>query len=154
MYRSEVRTVTGHGSLILNTPLRYNHDEGNGVFLYQSEYDRAYDEWYEGETDNEETDDGTGDINITIGGGTPNQSDFEESDTSQGSQGKLNIQSGSSAYKDFRIRWQFPYTFLEIDDYQERFGEEVLRVSPRTDNKDREFYDRIRRIKDVTRPHP
>ena len=32
MYRSEVRTVIGHGSLILNTPLRYNHDEGTGGF--------------------------------------------------------------------------------------------------------------------------
>ena len=84
---------------------------------------------------------------------TPNQSDFEESDTSTGSQGgRLSVSSGS--YSKIQLRFRFPKTYVEIDDYHERLGEEILRVSGRSDDKDRIFYDRIRQIKDFEKPLP
>ena len=51
MHVNEVRTVTGHGSLILSSPLRHSYDSGTGVFLYQSTYDR-YTEEYNPDDDN------------------------------------------------------------------------------------------------------
>ena len=60
---------------------------------------------------------------------------------------------GGASYKDFKIRWSFPKVHNEVDEYHDRLCEEVLRVSPRTDSKDRVYYDRIRSIKDFTKPH-
>ena len=54
IFRNEVRTVTRHGSLIFGTSLRYAHEAGTGVYLYQCDYDRSWDEWFEGESTEEE----------------------------------------------------------------------------------------------------
>ena len=100
-----------------------------------------------------------GNINISFGSGTagnttPNQSDFEESDTSTGSQpGKINVSGGShGSYSKLNLRFKFPKVHQEIDDYQERFGEEILRISARADDKERQFYDKIRLINDLEKP--
>ena len=159
VFRNEVRTVTGHGSLIFDRPLRHTYEVGTYVSLNQADWN--YDEWHEWyngadyASEEEDDDDNPDGVNITINGNnTPNNSDFEESDTSNGS-GKVKVHSGGGAnYKDFKFRWSFPMVHNEVDEYHDRLCEEVLRVSPRTDSKDREYYDRIRSIKDFTKPHP
>ena len=156
MYRSEVRTVVGHGSLILQTPLRYHHEAGAGVYLFQSDYNRPNDEYYEEWNEEEDQDDNN--ININFGTGdarqsTPNQSDFEESDTSRGSGGKINVSGGGGqSYSKLNLKFKFPKVYQEIDDYHERFGEEILRISSRSDDKEKQFYDKIRLINDLEKP--
>ena len=89
MHVNDVRTVTGHGSLILSSPLRHSYDAGTGVFLYQSTYDRYTEEYHpddENWGDEEDVDDTGLIINV---GTTPNHSDFEDSDSSVNSSGKV-----------------------------------------------------------------
>ena len=100
MHVNEVRTVTGHGSLILSSPLRYSYDSGTGVFLYQSTYDR-YTEEYNPDDDNwgdEDYDDNGIIINL---GTTPNNSEYEDSDSSANSSGKVSV-GGGHGYSQLR----------------------------------------------------
>ena len=90
MYRNEVHTVSGHGSLILSTPLRHSHEIGAGVFMYQGQRDHNQEEWWYGEDDDEELED-SNEIQIHIGS-TPNHSDYDESDTSGGTNGMGGLQ--------------------------------------------------------------